>query len=74
MAAEGEVAAGAGDVESDLVAQGFGRGEVLLGAETAEEGEAEGRLLGEWNRVEVEQVGLDGEGVCAEEAGSRRAG
>ena len=44
--AEGEVAAGVGDVAGDLVAEGFGGGEGAFGAEAAEEGEAEGRVLG----------------------------
>ena len=69
-AAEGKVAAGVGDVAGDLVAEGLGGGEGAFGAEAAEEGEAEGRLLGEgpiaFKGVEVEQVGLDGEGAGAE--------
>ena len=50
VVAEGEVAAGAGDVAGDLVAEGLGGGEGTLGAEAAEEGEAEGGALGEVDR------------------------
>ena len=59
---EGEEAAGAGDVAGDLCAQGFDVGETLLGAEAEQEGEAERGLPGERDGVEVQQVGLDGEG------------
>jgi len=58
VAAEGEVAAGLGDVAGDLVAKGLGGGEDAFGAEAAEEGEAERSVLGEgliaFERVEVE--------------------
>src|ERR1700722_8658805 len=66
FAAESEVAASAGDVAADLVAQRFGRGKALLGAEAAQESQAEGCVFGEFDGVEVEQVGLDGEGIRAE--------
>ena len=61
--AEGEVTAGSGDVAGDLVAEVLDSGEGTLGAEAAKEGEAKRGLLGELDRVEVEQVGFDGEGV-----------
>ena len=66
QAAEGEVAAGVGDVEGDLSAQSFGVGELSFVAEAAEEGEAERCLLVEVDGVEVEEVGFDGEGIGAE--------
>ncbi len=64
--AEGEVTASLDDVAGNLVAEGLGGGEGTLGAEAAEEGEAERGAIGEVDGVEVEQVGFYGEGVRAE--------
>ena len=61
-----EVALCAADVAAYLLAESFGVWPAHLGAEPFEEGEGEGRLLGEIDGVEVEQVGFDCEGVCAE--------
>lgn len=63
---EAEEAVGGGHVLFDLGEEGFGGGEALFVAETVEEAEVEGGGFGEVDGVEVEQVGLDGEGVCAE--------
>jgi len=58
-------ALGAADVAAYLLAKCFGIGPPCLRAEPFEEGQGEGRLLGEIDRVEVEQVGFNGERVCA---------
>ena len=60
-AAQAEVALGAADVFSDLFAEGFRAGPAGLVAQAVEEGEGERGALGEGERVEVEDVGLDGE-------------
>jgi hypothetical protein len=58
------------DIAADLFAEGFGVGPAHLGAQPLEEAKGDGRLLGEglisFKGVEVEQVGFDREGVCAE--------
>ena len=59
-------AVGGGHVLFDLGEEGFWGGEALFVAETVEEAEVEGGGFGEVDGMEVEQVGLDGEGVCAE--------
>ena len=54
------------DVAAYLCAEGFGIGPADFGAEAVQEGQREWGLLGELDRVEVEQVGFDREGVCVE--------
>ena len=54
---------GVGDVLHDLGAEGFRGGEADLWAEVFEEGEFEGGVGLDVDGVEVEEVGLDGEGV-----------
>ena len=49
-----------------MCAKGFGGGETLLGAEAVEEGELQWSGFGQVDRLEVEEVGFDGKGVCAE--------
>ena len=48
--AEGEVAAGVGDVEGDLVAEGVGWRGSGFGAQAAQEGEAERGVFGKVDR------------------------
>ena len=54
------------NIAADLGAESFGIGPAHLGTEPFEEGKGEGRLFVEVDWVEVEQVGFDSEGVCAE--------
>ena len=53
-------------VKAYLGAESLGVREALLGAKAFEEGEAEGSGFSKVNRVEVEEMGFNGEGICAE--------
>ena len=65
-----EVALGLANVAADLFTEGFWVGPAHLGAQSFEEGQGEGRLLGKglisFKGMKVEQVGFDRERVCTE--------
>ncbi len=54
------------DIAADLRPESFRAGPANLGAEPFQERQGQWGLLGEVNGMEVEQVGFDREGVCAE--------